>query len=436
MNRWALGLAGLIGGCARGEPPEAGMGPIAVASSATARGATPSLMVTPAGDRVLSWVADDSATGQSSLFVQVTRAGGEPGPAVGLRDSLGSVEPHGEAPPQVVVMPSGVIYALYTVGKEVARERFPRSALRFARSDDWGRIWSEPTNVNEGEKFGSHNFHALLAGPSHTVYAAWLSSVRGVSGVWLRRSIDGGRTWKAASSIYSSEACPCCRTGLALGPDGSLYVSWRAVLEGSVRDVVVMRSPDGGERFDPPVRPREDGWVFNGCPHAGPALAVDSAGGVHVAWWTGKAGEAGVYYARSDDGGRGFEPVPIAVGERAAPAHVKLAVGRAGVVVVWDDGHSEVPRILARASTTGREFGPERQISTGGAATFPVLSLDGDTVTVAWSQTTDAAFRASMAARPDMKDPNAVMRLPRVGQSEILIRQVAVSSLLPASGAR
>lgn len=185
-------------------------------------------------------------------------------------------------------------------------ERFPRSALRFSRSDDRGRTWSEPASVNEGERFGSHNFPALLAGPGGSVWAAWLSSSRGRSGVWLRRSVDGGRTWAPATLIDASEACPCCRTGLALGRDGSLYVSWRKVFDNGVRDVVVMRSPDAGDQWEAPVRPREDGWVIAACPHAGPALAVGPDGAVHIAWWTGKEGEAGVYYGRSVDRGRTF----------------------------------------------------------------------------------------------------------------------------------
>jgi hypothetical protein len=50
------------------------------------------------------------------------------------------------------------------------------------------------------------------------------------------------------------------------------------------------------------------------------------------------------------------------------------------------------------------------------------VAVYGDSVAVAWSQTTAAEHRAQMAARVDMSDPKAVQLLPRVGQSEILLR--------------
>jgi hypothetical protein len=170
---------------------------------------------------------------------------------------------------------------------------------------------------------------------------------------------------------------------------------------------------------------REDGWVYPGCPHAGPSLKVDAEGVVHIGWWTGKEGEAGVYYARSDDGARTFSAQPIAVDKRARPAHVQVALAGDGrVLLAWDDGLSDMPRVLVRRSSDGgRTFGSAAVLSDpGAAASYPVLAVYGDSVAVAWSQTTAAEHRAKLAAQIDMKDPKAVMPLPRVGQSEILLR--------------
>ena len=172
------------------------------------------------------------------------------------------------------------------------------------------------------------------------------------------------------------------------------------------------------------MRTRADDWVYPGCPHAGPSLEVDAKGDVHVAWWTGKAGQAGVYYARSSDGGKSFVAQPIATGERARPAHVQLAVSGQRVLVAWDDGLGDIPRVLLRRSTDGgKRFGGEELLSEPGvAASYPVLALYGDSVAVAWSQTTAAEHQEKLASMADMKNPEAVMPLPRVGQSEILMR--------------
>jgi hypothetical protein len=213
--------------------------------------------------------------------------------------------------------------------------------------------------------------------------------------------------------------------------DGGIYVAWRAILPGDVRDVVVTRSDDDGATWSSPARVRADDWVYPGCPHAGPSLEVDTEGAVHVAWWTGKEGEAGVYYAKSTDGAKTFAAQPIATGARARPAHVQLAVAGERVYLAWDDGLGEIPRVLIRRSYDGGgRFGAEELLSEPGvAASYPVLAAHGDSVAVAWSQTTAAEHRGRLASMIDMKYPKAVMPLPRIGQSEILVRVGASRAL-------
>lgn len=431
----AAATLALATGCSGGsaeEPVRSGVefAPARLVSSDTENGATPMFLITHAGDRVLSWVSAPGGGSDGRLHFSVVPAGSsEALPVAELADPIGPIQAHGEAPPQVAVDPAGSIYVLYSVGKEVPGQRFPVSALRFARSDDLGRTWSAPVTVNaEGKfgEFGSHNFHALTVGTDGRIVATWLDSRSGTSGVWMSQSTDGGRSWEADRPIYRDASCPCCRTAVAIAPDGSMYVAWRAILEGDVRDVVVMRSADGGRTWGDAVRPVEHGWVYPGCPHAGPDLAVDAAGRLHIAYWTGQAGSAGVYYARSDDRGQTFVSHPIAVGETARPAHVQLALAdSAGVVVAWDDGHSAVPRVLIRRSRDGgASFAATQEVSEEGvAASFPVVAVHHDSLAVAWSQTTAAAHHEAAAAKPDMKDPTAVQALPRVGQSEIFLRQ-------------
>jgi hypothetical protein len=423
----AAALAAACGGLGAESRPV--FSPARVISQETENGATPMFLSTPDGGRVVAWVSAVGGGSDGSLHVSVTPAGATSAlPTVTVRDPAGPIEAHGEAPPQLAADRDGGISVLYTVGKEVPGERFPKSALRFIRSTDEGRSWSDPRTVNDGTEFGSHNFHALTAAPDGSLLATWLDARRGKSGVWMSRSTDGGRTWEANRPIYSDPTCPCCRTSVAVAGDGSIYVAWRAILPGDVRDVVVTRSSDGGKSWAAPVRVRADDWVYPGCPHAGPSLEVDAKGAVHVAWWTGKEGEAGVYYARSTDGARTFVAQPIATGERARPAHVQLAVSGERVYLAWDDGLGAIPRVLLRRSIDeGASFGHESLLSDPEvAASFPVLAVHHDSVAVAWSQTTAAEHRARLAAMVDMKDPKAVMPLPRVGQSEILMRVGAI----------
>lgn len=407
------------------EPLE--FGDARIVSRETENGAAPMLFARANGDRILAWVSAEGGGSDGALHVSITRAGAAaPEPAVTVRDPLGSIEPRGEAPPKIAAADDGTLFALYVVGKKVEGLRFPLSSLRLIRSSDGGQSWSEPVTVNAGERFGTHNFHALHAGAG-LVIASWLKIGAEGAAVAMSRSRDRGVTFEPERILPLGEACPCCRTSVALSPDGSMYLAWRGLDDGDVRDVAVARSDDLGETWSRPVEPRDDGWVFPACPHAGPSLAVDESGVVHVAWWTGKEGEAGVYYARSSDRGQTWQALPIGVGERSMPSHVQLAVEGPDVFVAWDDGRGRLPAVSLRRSIDGGTlFGPVRVLSAPGvAAGYPVLALSADSVRVAWSQKAERAFLDERADQPDHADPNVDVPLERVGQTEIYLRGAA-----------
>jgi hypothetical protein len=280
--------------------------------------------------------------------------------------------------------------------------------------------------VTDDSLFGSHNFHALHAGTDGTVYVSWLDGRQGVSSAFVTHSTDGGATWAPNVRANLGEACPCCRTALATSASGDLYLAWRAVLPGNVRDIVVARSSDRGRTWSEAVRVRADNWVFEGCPHAGPSLLVDSTGAVHVAWWTGKDENAGVFYARSTDGARSFATaVPIGVASFSRPAHVQMAVrGPSTVAVAWDDGTKEPPAVLVRVSRdSGATFGAAERVSEEGVkATFPVVSFRGDELIVAWSQ--EAATTDSAHSRHAIEGgPSTTARLHEVGSAQVMVRR-------------
>ncbi len=394
--------------------------------TATAVGVAPMFAVSPDLTRAVAWVsAPDSGT-EARLYVSVGNR-----PPAELRDPLGPIEAHGESPPKLAYGPDGTLNAIYVVPKLVPGRRFPLAALRFTRSTDRGATWTAPATVTDDAEFGTHNFHALHAAADGSLYLAWLDSRDGASAAYITRSTDGGETWEANRPVATGEACPCCRTALATSAGGAVYVAWRMVFPGSVRDIVVARSDDHGATWRAPVRVHADDWVYPGCPHAGPSIQVDSADRLHVAWWTGKEGRAGVAYARSDDGGASFGP-PVALGlaQYSRPAHVQMALGPAGTVAVaWDDGTVETPRIVLRVSADGGEtFGPALPLSDPGrAASFPVLAIAGREVTVAWSEENAASAKAAAeaaAARPK----NAPMGLQAVGEARVMVRRATLAA--------
>jgi hypothetical protein len=393
---------------AEGAVPEPGP----VVTFAQAGGSRPTVALDPASRLgYVAWVGTRAGAADVYLAVHSPTQDVPPAP-VRVNDRPGDAAPHEQAPAQVRVGPEGNVYVLWQNSTPVDGRRFPASDLRLAVSTDGGRSFAPALTVNDDADGvpTSHSFHDLAVGPDGTVYVSWIDSrVRdaaraartpendgavghaghggedGLPGPEIRvaRSTDGGRTF-GASVVVDGDSCPCCRTAIAAGPDGSVYVAWRKRYGGEVRDVVVARADSGTLRFSEPVRVHQDGWVFPGCPHAGPSLAVDGRGRVHVAWYTGKEDRQGLWYATSPDGGRTFRaPEGLLTGDWVPPATAQVVAADGEVWVAWDDRRQERSTLsLAYMNASGRLVGA---LPSGHAGGSPATAAEDDRALLAWT---------------------------------------------------
>ncbi len=163
--------------------------------------------------------------------------------------------------------------------------------------------------------------------------------------IYLATSPDFGGSWGPNRRAWKA-ACPCCRVSLARGGDGRAIAAWRQHFPGNVRDVVTAVADD---RSSEPKRVHPDDWTYAGCPHTGPAIATGTDGTVHVAWYTGKEGGLGVYYARQTPGGDPGSAVALVTGAGLGVAHP--------AVVALPDG--------------GRLPPTTRRLTAGGSSALP-----------------------------------------------------------------
>jgi hypothetical protein len=402
-----------------GETPPAVGAAVTVAEHAAGN---PTSAVDPRdGTGFVAWIAAEG--GAPNVFLARVDADGRVGAAVRVNDSPGDAAPHEQAPAQVAVGPDGAVYVLWQNNAKIPGRRFAASDLRFARSTDGGRTFAPAVTVNDdaGGVPSSHTFHDLAVAPDGTVWVSWIDSRRKdaaraarprpasapaaghghgpmaeeddlpPSEIRVARSADGGRTF-GAGLVVDAAPCPCCRTSLAFGGDGSVYVAWRKEYGDDVRDVVVARLASGAAAFSAPVRVHADAWVFPACPHTGPSVAVDARGRVHVGWYTGREGRQGLWYARSDDGGRSFgAPAALVTGADVPPSQVALSAIGGEVLMAWDDRPAQRTRRVALARIT--EAGElVRMDAVEGR--IPALDARSAGALVAWhdSQTVRAAW--------------------------------------------
>lgn len=328
-----------------------------------------------------------------------------------------------ESPPQWTSTPDGAMYIAWSASSS-PDQVWRSTGIRVAESTDGGRSWQVVGGPGGETAFGGYrNNHELTSGPDGTLYVAWLDSRYSSSDSYevrmlVSRSEDGGRTWSDPVMPDSAATCECCRVALVAAPDGTLYVAWRKILDGGIRDIVMSSSTDGGLTWTAPVLVFEDGWVQDYCPDAGPALAVSENGTVHVAWWTGKEGAAGVKYVRSLDGGNSFSsPILSETADQSAASHVQLATSGNTVHLVFDDGRITPPRIAHAVSRDGgARFGSMEYVSPAGVlATYPHLAAGGEAAVIVWNERPDCtqADPSPMHANWAPYSPSSTMRVVR-----------------------
>jgi hypothetical protein len=177
--------------------------------------------------------------------------------------------------------------------------------------------------------------------------------------------------------------CYCCKTALVTGPKNEVYAAWRHVFPGNLRDMAFTMSRDGGRTFSPLVRVAEDGWSINGCPDDGPAMAVDGAGVIHLAWPTVKNDAGVILYATSKDGVTFSVPARVPTLGGPKPSHPQIAVDANGrVLIAWDESINGARQAASVTRSPGGRF---TKALTIGAGTYPVMTAAGGAVIAAWT---------------------------------------------------
>ena len=270
--------------------------------------------------------------------------------------------------------------------------------LRLSRSTDGGKTFQPSVLVNDDQQVIGHSFDSIHVAPDGAVHIAWVDGREGKkeSGTFATRSTDHGRTVEKNLKV-DENTCVCCRTSMTSSPDGTLYVAWRKILPGDLRETVVARSTDGGATYSAPVIVGHDRWVFPGCPHRPASLGTDRQGRLYVAWYTEGSDETpSIYLAYSDDKGETFSPKQkLNLSKGTFPDHPQMAVDQEGrVILVWEE-QSPVRRevVVSVSLDRGQSFSLPQKINDKKGQT-PSVSVNAQGLAVlAWMENAMPAHR-------------------------------------------
>jgi hypothetical protein len=299
-----------------------------------------------------------------------------------------------DARPKIVVDGKGGIALAFSIFRDKA---FNGQVLT-TRSADGGQSFAELRPITSSNE--SQRFEALGLDADGSVFAAWLDKRNRIpaqqrgqkyegAGLFFASSKDGGATY-SETRLVTDNTCECCRLGLAFAGPGRPVVVFRNIFEGGVRDHAIVTFAD-------PATPAEvrrvskDDWQIAACPHHGPSLTISAAGTYHVTWYTNGKARKGLFYARSQDGGRTFSnPLPIGQSDHN-PSRPYVIAGPRGTSIAWKefDGEKTTVNLMTSHDDGITWSKPIAVARTTDTSDHPLLVSDGQKVFLSWMTKAD-----------------------------------------------
>jgi hypothetical protein len=349
-----------------------------------------------------AWVA--SGDGGSDVFAAVSEDGGSHfGTPVRVNDRARDASGNGEQPPRVVIK-DGSITVVWVSKRDGV------SGIRAAQSLDGGRSFSTARTISPDGVTGARGWESATIDDAGVVHAAWLDGRHAQPSPAVSRPASAGQAapmspgarhvhgdmrqdivhamWRGGDAVVETpvadNVCFCCKTGVA-ARGNDVFVVWRHLFPGGVRDIAIARSTDGGRTFLAPARVSADEWKIDACPDDGPALAIDGSGAIHVTWPTllqdGRAPHMAIFRAVSRDVGATFSPRTRVDASDTGASHPRIAISRSGAgAIVWDETAPEGRRVMYRAA------GPPAPLADGGSASYPAIAAVGEGFVAAWTE--------------------------------------------------
>lgn len=375
----------------------------------------PSVQIDDQGRISAAWVEEDKET-RTILFAKSEAPGGPLGTPVAVNQP-GENPYHRQETPALIVRGQDVFVTWSMAHPKMTPDKPFSGELRLSRSSDGGRSFGPSTLVNDDNQVIQHTFDALQVAPDGVLHLAWIDGREGKKdpGTFVARSTDSGRTITKNFKV-DDNTCVCCRTSIAASDDGVVYVAWRKIFDGNVRETVVSRSTDGGQTFSQPIVVGNDRWVYQACPHRPASLGVDRLGRLYVVWYTEGADETpAIYMAYSDDQGQTFsQKKQLNRSKGTFPDHPQMAVDPQGhVIVIWEE-QSPVRReiVMSHSLDRGQTFSVPRKLNDKHGQTPAVAVNQQGTVVMGWKEHAMPAHRLVVQT----------MQLPTVALVEAEVR--------------
>lgn len=167
-------------------------------------------------------------------------------------------------------------------------------------SEDGGASWSDTVRVESSTPYHSRMPSIAFDEEGNPSVAFLRENMEGFSEWAYARSIDGGQTFEAPTSVsvaFTGAVCDCCPSSTVI--DGDRVAVLYRNNENNLRDIRASISSDGGLTF--PIQGDVDNlnWQIFACPATGPSARIIGDKLCSV-WMSDATGDSRIYYSTYD----------------------------------------------------------------------------------------------------------------------------------------
>jgi hypothetical protein len=343
-----------------------------------AEAALPSLAVSANGNFILAW--QDNRAGDDDIYLRRYDPNAVPLGADSRLDQAGG--PTAAGAPTVIAASNNNFLAVWEDRRNGNGDVFARGA------DPAGVPLGPDLRVDEGSRNGFAQSPALATAPDRDFILAWRDPRSGNDDIYLRRFDSSGAARGDEFRVDQGPAgTAATQPALAADTQGRAIIAWADSRNGDF-DVFARRLSPAGAPLGADFRVDQ---AAAGNMAISPAVGADSADRFIVAWADRRGGNYDVYARRFDASGAAlgadFRLDQAASGDADRPA---LAVDSADrVVVAWRDRRGGDDDVYARRlDAAGAPLGPEFRVDQGPAAANagePAAAVIGGNFFIAWA---------------------------------------------------
>jgi len=259
--------------------------------------------------------------------------------------------------------------------------------IYYKKSTNGGGSWS--TNQRLTSTSGNSLFPVLTLNSSGHINLVWQDDTPGNMEIYYTKSTNGGAAWSPSQRLTSTSGLSQS-PAIAVNSAGHIHVAWEDDTPGNY-EIYYMKSTNGGASWSAKQR-----LTVTSSSSQFPAIAVDATGNIHVVWQDSTPGNAEIFYKKSTNGGATWlanQRLTWTSGTSEWPA---LAVNSSGYIhLLWHDNTPGNFAVYHKKSTNGGGSwsANQRLTWTSGSSEGPGIAVDSsDYLHVVWPDNTSGNY--------------------------------------------